>query len=66
MLILFGFTVLGWLIVRSAPGLLMRPTSVMTARPKGAGLYGMLAAHEFVFVPLASVLLLVVMVVFSG
>jgi cytoskeletal protein CcmA (bactofilin family) len=66
LLILVGFAALGWMILRLAPGLLTRPASALAARPGRASLYGVLAALGFVFLPLASVLLVVVMVVFWG
>ncbi len=65
-LVLAGFALLAWLIMRLAPRLLTSPASTLAAQPGRAGLYGLLAALLFIFLPLASALLMFVMVLFWG
>lgn len=65
-LVLAGFALLAWLIMRLAPRLLTGPASTLAAQPGRAGLYGLLAALLFIFLPLASALLMFVMVLFWG
>jgi len=64
--LLVGFALLAWLVLRFAPNLLTRPANAIAARPVKAGLYGLLAAVLFIFIPLASVLLVLLMVLFWG
>jgi cytoskeletal protein CcmA (bactofilin family) len=65
-LVLAGFALLAWLTLRLAPRLLTSPASALAAQPGRAGLYGLLAALLFIFLPLASALLVFVMVLFWG
>lgn len=65
-LALAGFALLAWLTMRLAPQLLTSPASTLAAQPGRAGLYGLLTALLFVFVPLASALLMFVMGLFWG
>lgn len=65
-LILIGFALLGWLLLRFAPGVLTRPASALDERPVAAGLYGLAATVLLIFIPLLSALLVFVMVLFGG
>lgn len=65
-LILVGFAILGWLLLRYAPDLLRTPVAAIEAKPLEAGLYGLLAGALFVFVPILSSLLVVLMWIFWG
>jgi hypothetical protein len=65
-LILVGFALLGWLTLRFAPRLLTRPASTINNKPVAVGLAGFAAAILFIFIPLASALLVFLMVVFGG
>jgi hypothetical protein len=65
-LTLIGFALLGWLLLRFAPGTLTRPASTLDERPVAAGLYGLAAAVLLIFVPLISALLVFLMVLFGG
>ncbi|MBX0330538.1 hypothetical protein K2Z83_23050 [Oscillochloris sp. ZM17-4] len=65
-LVLAGFALLAWLTLRLSPRLLTGPASALAAQPGRAGLYGLLAALLFIFVPVASALLVFIMVLFWG
>jgi len=65
-LILVGFALLGWLLLRFVPDLLTKPASAIQDKPLEAGLYGLLAAALFVFVPILSILLVVLVWIFWG
>jgi hypothetical protein len=65
-LVLVGFALLAWLALRLTPHLLTGPASALAAHPDRAGLYGLLAAILFIFLPLASAALMFVMVLFWG
>jgi hypothetical protein len=65
-LILLGFALVGWLILRFAPKLLTQPAEALATRPVQAGLYGLLAAILFIVIPLATILLIVLMILFWG
>ena len=65
-LLLAGFALLAWLTLRQAPRLLTVPASALAAQPGRAGLYGLLTALVFIFLPLASALLVFAMVLFWG
>jgi hypothetical protein len=65
-LVLAGFALLAWLTLRLTPRLLTVPASALAAQPGRAGLYGLLAALLFIFVPVASAALMFVMVLFWG
>jgi hypothetical protein len=64
--VLAGFALLAWLTLRLAPRLLTGPASALAAQPGRAGLYGLLAALLFIFVPVVSALLMFAMVLFWG
>lgn len=64
--ILLGFALLAWLLLRFVPRLLTRPVYAIADRPARAGLYGLLAAVGFIFIPLISVLLIFLMVLLWG
>ena len=64
--ILLGFALLAWLLLRFAPRLLTRPANAIANRPARAGLYGLLAAVGFIFIPLISALLVFLMVLLWG
>lgn len=66
LLVLAGFALLAWLTLRFAPRLLTEPAGVLATQPARSGLYGLLASLLFIFLPLASVVLVFVMVVFWG
>lgn len=65
-LILAGFALLGWLLLRFLPGWLTQPANALAAKPAQAGLYGLLATVAFIVLPLASILLMALMVLFWG
>lgn len=65
-LILLGFGLLGWLLLRFAPRLLAQPAAAIDQRPLAAGISGFLAGILFIFFPLASALLVFLMVLFGG
>lgn len=65
-LVLLGFALAGWLLLRFAPRTLTRPASAIAARPGRAALYGLLLAIGFIFLPLISALLVFLMVLFWG
>jgi cytoskeletal protein CcmA (bactofilin family) len=65
-LILAGFALLGWLLLRFAPGILARPANALAAQPGRAALSGLLIALLFMVIPLLSALLIFLMVLFWG
>lgn len=66
LLMLAGFALLGWLLLRYMPGVLSGPVAAIEEKPLESGLFGLLAAALLVFVPILSVLLVVVMWIFWG
>ena len=66
LLILVGFALLGWLLMRYAPGLLTGPVAAIQEKPVESGLYGLLAAALLIFVPILSILLVVLVWIFWG
>lgn len=66
LLILAGFALLGWLLLRFAPGLLTTPAAAIQERPLESGIYGLLAGVLLIFIPILSVLLVVLMWIFWG
>lgn len=66
MLILVGFIILGALILRFGPKMLTRPANSINEQPVKTGLSGLLATLLFFFIPLASLLLVVLMIIFAG
>jgi len=65
-LILVGFALLGWLLLRYAPALLTAPVSAIEEKPVESGLYGLLASALLIFIPILSVLLIVLIWIFWG
>jgi hypothetical protein len=65
-LILVGFALLGWLLLRYAPSLLNAPVAAIEEKPLESGLYGLLAGALFIFIPILSGLLVVLMWIFWG
>lgn len=53
-LILVGFVLLGWLLLRFAPAALTRPADIIDAEPVESGLYGLVGAVLFIFIPILS------------
>ncbi len=66
LLILVGFALLGWLLLRFAPGLLTGPAAAIQEKPVESGLYGLLAAALLIFIPILSILLVVLVWIFWG
>ncbi len=66
LLILVGFALLGWLLLRYAPGLLTAPVAAIQEKPVESGLYGLLAAALLIFIPILSILLVVLVWIFWG
>jgi len=66
LLILVGFALLGWLLLRYAPGLLTGPVAAIQEKPVESGLYGLLAAALLIFIPILSILLVVLVWIFWG
>ncbi len=65
-LLLAGFALLGWLLLRFVPGVLARPANALAARPGRAAVAGLLIALLFTGIPLLTVLLVLLMVLFWG
>lgn len=65
-LILLGFVLLGWLLLRFAPRTLARPAHTISERTGATALTGLVAALLFMFIPLASALLVFAMILFWG
>jgi cytoskeletal protein CcmA (bactofilin family) len=65
-LILLGFALLGWLLLRFAPRTLTRPASTISERTGATALTGLVAALLFMFIPLASALLVFAVILFWG
>jgi hypothetical protein len=65
-LILMGFAVLGWLLLRFAPAALTRPATAINAQPVETGLYGLVAALLFIFIPILSAVIVIVTWLFWG
>lgn len=66
LLMLVGFGLLGWLILRLAPGLITYPAQAIDQRPTRAGISGLLLSLLLIFFPLLSALLVALMVLFGG
>lgn len=66
LLILAGFALLGWLVLRFTPKMISRPASAIAARPGQAGLYGLIATLLLFIVPILSAAVLVAIVLFWG
>jgi cytoskeletal protein CcmA (bactofilin family) len=65
-LMIVGFAVFGWLILRFAPNLLTGPVSTLETNPVEAGLYGLLVAVLLLFIPVATAVLVGVIWLFWG
>lgn len=65
-LMLAGFALLGWLLLRFAPTLLTRPVAAIQEKPLESGLYGLLASVLLIFIPILSILLVVLVGFFWG
>jgi cytoskeletal protein CcmA (bactofilin family) len=65
-LILIGFALLGWLLLRFAPAALTRPAAAMDAQPVETGLYGLVAVLLFIFIPILSAVTVILIWIFWG
>jgi cytoskeletal protein CcmA (bactofilin family) len=65
-LILLGFALLGWLLLRFAPRTLLRPANTISEQTGATALTGLMAALLFMFIPLASALLVFAVILFWG
>ena len=52
-----GVAILGWLLMRFRPNILVRPAAAIQSNPVETGLYGLLAAVVLIFIPIASLIL---------
>lgn len=52
-----GVAILGWLLMRFRPDILVRPAAAIQSNPVETGLYGLLAAVVLIFIPIASLIL---------
>ena len=52
-----GVAILGWLLMRFKPNMLIRPAAAIRAKPVETGLFGLVAAVLIIFIPLASIVL---------
>ena len=52
-----GFAILGWLLMRLRPNILVRPAAAIRSNPVETGLYGLLAAVVLIFIPIVSLIL---------
>ena len=55
--IAIGVAILGWLLMRFRPNILVRPAAAIQSNPVETGLYGLLAAVVLIFIPIASLIL---------
>jgi len=53
-----GVAILGWLLMRFRPNILVRPAAAIQSNPVETGLYGLLAAVVLIFIPIASLILI--------
>ncbi len=65
-LMLVGFALLGWLLLRFAPSLLSTPVAAIEEKPLESALFGLLVGALLVFIPILSVLLVVLTWIFWG
>jgi cytoskeletal protein CcmA (bactofilin family) len=65
-LVVLGFSLLGWLLLRFAPVSLRRPAEALAARPGQAILYGIAALAVLFLVPILSGLVVLAVVLFWG
>jgi hypothetical protein len=66
LLILVGFGLLSWLIMRFAPNLVIEPANTIDGAPVETALYGLAAALLLIFFPLLSALLVMLVWIFWG
>lgn len=52
-----GVAILGWLLMRFRPNILVRPAAAIQSNPVETGLYGLLAAVVLIFIPIATLIL---------
>ena len=55
--IVIGVVILGWLLLRFRPNTLLRPAAAIRANPLQTGVYGLIAAALLIFIPIASIIL---------
>lgn len=65
-LILVGFALLGALLLRFAPAALTKPVAAIEAQPVETGLYGLVAALLFIFIPILSAVMVILIWLFWG
>lgn len=66
LLMLAGFALLGWLLLRFAPDALRRPAQALALRPGQAALYGIAALALLFAIPLLSILIFLAILLFWG
>jgi cytoskeletal protein CcmA (bactofilin family) len=66
LLMLAGFALLGWLLLRFTPEALRRPAQALALRPGQAALYGIAALALLFAVPLLSILIFLAILLFWG
>jgi len=64
--ILVGVAIVGWFLTRFSPNLLARPVAAIRIEPLKTGVYGLLAAVLLIFLPIASILLVLFVGIFWG
>jgi cytoskeletal protein CcmA (bactofilin family) len=65
-LILAGFALLGWLLLRFAPAALTKPAAAIQSQPVETGIYGLVAALLFIFIPILSAVTVILIWIFWG
>ena len=64
--IVIGVGILGWLLFRFRPNTLLRPAAAIRANPLESGVYGLIAAVLLIFIPIASIVLVIFTAAFWG
>ena len=64
--IVLGVAIVGWLLFRFRPNMLVRPAAAIRANPLQTGVYGLIAAALLVFIPIASLVLVAFIWTFWG
>ena len=64
--IVIGVAILGWLLFRFKPNTLIRPAAAIRANPLETGVFGLIAAALLIFIPLASIVLVIFTATFWG
>lgn len=64
--IVLGVGIIGWLLFRIRPNTLLRPAAAIRANPLATGVYGLIAAALLIFIPIASVILVIFTAAFWG